>query len=872
MDDRQDKINELTTKLEQLYSRQKDFILEMKAIKQELERLKRGESPSLTEQKTAPTLTPNLPEQINPVTPKPTPRAQPIPKQKTGRLARNTDKKLIAGVCAGIADRLEIHSLIVRIVWVILTLFSMGIGIVAYVLLWFVMAPTGRELADGQYGETYSEPGSSSNYNPLSPATDFGEGQERRIGTSSIGAKLEKFIGGNLISIVGIVITILGVSIGVKYSIENELISPVTRVVLGYIAGIVLLLIGFKLKDAYLNFSAILVSGAMAIFYFITFSAHAYYDLIPQLVAFGMMFLLTLFTVFAAIKFDREIIAHIGLVGAYAVPFLLSDGSDAVFALFSYMAIINIGILAISYWKYWKRLYYSAFFLTWSTFVFWYLGEYSSEEHRTMTLSFLGVFFVTFYLIFLAYKVVREERFQFQDILFLLLNSVVFYAIGYHILNDQSGGKELLGLFTLGNALIHYVVSLFIYNRKLADKQLFYFVSGLVLVFVTLSIPVQLDGNWVTLCWAAMAALLFWIGRSKEVHFYELISYPLMVLACLSIGDDWNRYYNYYYNPDLSDTRVTPILNIHLLSTALFVAAFAFVHFINKKALKNFNYLSAERLTKVISYSTLAIVIVGVFTAFHLEISNYFNQLYKDSLLTITENGRTRDIMDQDIRRFRDIWRINFTMFFVSVIGFFGFSKIRDERVRLIFIGFVGLTALMFLLEGLYVLGSLRDSYVDQSMVEYYNRGAINIYIRYISIVLFAIMMAIGYKYSKQGNLRQDIRQGCEIFLHASILWVISSELLTWTDLLGQGESDKIGMSILWGLYSLFLIVMGIRQRKAYLRIAAIVLFAITLAKLFFYDIAHLDTIAKTIVLVSLGVLLLFISFLYNKFKPVDAD
>lgn len=44
-------------------------------------------------------------------------------------------------------------------------------------------------------------------------------------------------------------------------------------------------------------------------------------------------------------------------------------------------------------------------------------------------------------------------------------------------------------------------------------------------------------------------------------------------------------------------------------------------------------------------------------------------------------------------------------------------------------------------------------------------------------------------------------------------------------------------------------------------------LFAITLIKLFFYDIAHLNTISKTIVFVSLGILLLIISFLYNKNK-----
>ena len=52
----------------------------------------------------------------------------------------------------------------------------------------------------------------------------------------------------------------------------------------------------------------------------------------------------------------------------------------------------------------------------------------------------------------------------------------------------------------------------------------------------------------------------------------------------------------------------------------------------------------------------------------------------------------------------------------------------------------------------------------------------------------------------------------------------------------------------------------------------AIVMFGLTLIKLFFYDISHLDTIAKTVVFVVLGILLLIISFLYNKYKHIISD
>ena len=60
---------------------------------------------------------------------------------------------------------------------------------------------------------------------------------------------LEKFIGENLINKIGILITVIGVGIGAKYSIDNDLISPLTRIILGYLSGVALLGIGIKLKQ-----------------------------------------------------------------------------------------------------------------------------------------------------------------------------------------------------------------------------------------------------------------------------------------------------------------------------------------------------------------------------------------------------------------------------------------------------------------------------------------------------------------------------------------------------------------------------------------------------------------------------------------------
>nr|HMS43659.1 DUF2339 domain-containing protein [Pyrinomonadaceae bacterium] len=210
-------------------------------------------------------------------------------------------------------------------------------------------------------------------------------------------SNIEEFIGKNLISLIGIIVLVIGVAIGAKYAIDINLITPAMRIVLGYVVAFAVLGVGIKLKPNYLNFSAVLLSGAMAMMYFLTYFAYEFYQLIPQTAAFAMMVVITAFTVVAAINFNRQVIAHIGLVGAYAVPFLLSDGSGRIAVLLSYMTIVNFGILLVSVKKFWKPLYYTSFIFTWLIFSAWMFTDYKTVEHFTLALTFLSIFFFTFY-------------------------------------------------------------------------------------------------------------------------------------------------------------------------------------------------------------------------------------------------------------------------------------------------------------------------------------------------------------------------------------------------------------------------------------------------------------------------------------------
>jgi len=173
----------------------------------------------------------------------------------------------------------------------------------------------------------------------------------------------------------------------------------------------------------------------------------------------------------------------------------------------------------------------------------------------------------------------------------------------------------------------------------------------------------------------------------------------------------------------------------------------------------------------------------------------------------------------------------------------------------------------VFLSHGLQELETLKDSYYQQTLAEYYPRTPFYIGIRYVAFAFVGLLLLATYEYI-QSNLVDDFLEiPFDVVLHLTILITASFELMHCLGIANASQSDKLGLSIFWGIYALFLIAFGLWKKKQHLRIGGMILFALTLVKLFLYDLAHLDTIAKTVVLVSLGVLLLIISFLYNKYK-----
>ncbi|MEM6262359.1 MAG: DUF2339 domain-containing protein [Bacteroidota bacterium] len=209
-------------------------------------------------------------------------------------------------------------------------------------------------------------------------------------------------------------------------------------------------------------------------------------------------------------------------------------------------------------------------------------------------------------------------------------------------------------------------------------------------------------------------------------------------------------------------------------------------------------------------------------------------------------------------------------MLFAALLTFANLIRVKRSELGWVSLGLNVLAVGTFLLSGLPELAQLLESYVEQS--PYYKIGIFNIIIRYISYGFVAFSLFALYRSVKDDLIQMDLSVLFDGVLHLTVLAILSVELIQWMETSGSTQAYKYALSILWGTYSLGLIALGIWKKKKHIRIGAIILFGGTLLKLFFYDVTNLDTIPKTILFVSLGVLLLIISFLYNKYKHIISD
>ena len=674
---------------------------------------------------------------------------------------------------------------------------------------------------------------------------------------------LEKFIGENILSKVAITILVIGIAFFVKYAIDKNWINETARVGIGILCGGIVLGFAHRLRKNFKAFSSVLVSGGIAIFYFTIGIAFHEYHLFGQTMAFVLMLIITSFSVFISVMYDRQELAVLSLIGGFATPFMVSTGQGNYQVLFTYVLILDLGMLVLAYLRKWNLLNILSYAFTMILYFGWLQTKVIGQENAPYkgAMIFAAVFYVLFICMSLIHNLKEKRKFGAVDITILVSNTFLFYGAGMQILNYYH--QELQGLFSMFLAAFNLVCSWLLYKKFKADQKLVYLMIGLTLTFVTLVAPVQLHGNYITIFWALESVLLIWLSQKSNIVMYRFASVLIMTLMSISLFMDWGQFYTGYheFKPAVIFNKAFMtgfVGSISLLASALLLRkdtealSWAKMNF-NPAAYRNFLH---------IAFVTF-LYFTGMF-----ELVYQLNQSAYGISVTIVAAA------------------YHF-LYFLLLNAFL--SKWMDRKAGSVLFVFNYINAVAFVL----IFAAL--PYVDfkNSMLQT-DRSYLGFAAHYVSLICFVANLFFMRRWLQSGEEQKGSRALNTVFLSIAIVYVSSLELILHVSQLvvgavkdstteefiakslelelAQSHIVKIGFPILWGLLAFAFLFIGMKKQNKSLRIMSLILIGVILLKLFTFDIRDASEAGKIVAFIILGVVLLIISFMYQKIKKLIID
>ncbi len=344
---------------------------------------------------------------------------------------------------------------------------------------------------------------------------------------------LEKKIGQYWLNRVGIVATLIGVSYFVKLAFENNWIGPAERIATGLLAGIGLALWSESFrKRNYKAFSYSLKAVGIGTLYLSLWGAFQIYHLIPPAAAFLAMIVVTASTIALALSQDAELLASFALIGGFATPVLLSTGQNHEAVLFSYVCLLDAGILEMTAAKPWRRLLWGSFAGTMILYWGWY-SDYYSQDQRTLTVFFAALFAAIFAAIPLMTRHARSTRFAGPSVtltLLPLLNAAAFFLALYEMYQDQTA---TLAWLALALAAIYLGLANTFAKRNTAEdaKAIQLLHVAIAIAFITIAIPLKLDREWITIGWLIESAVLLFVSVKTRSNFLRYLAATALALG-----------------------------------------------------------------------------------------------------------------------------------------------------------------------------------------------------------------------------------------------------------------------------------------------------------------------------------------------------
>ena len=630
----------------------------------------------------------------------------------------------------------------------------------------------------------------------------------------------EKYIGENLFGKIGILIFIIGIGFFVKYAIDQNWINETARTLMGYAVGAGMLVLAERLHKRYHTFSSLLAGGAFGIYYLITAIAFHYYALFSHTIAFVILCVTTIFMSAVSVLYDRKELAVTALVGGFIAPFIISTDSSSIISLQIYITILNIGMFCLAMYKKWAILPMVSFAFTyiilWGTTA---LGSFSDSETVT-TYPTLFAFATLFYVIFLL-PVVFILRTQYGEntrlglLGIITANSFMYLIYGDFLLQHFEASSDTTAYLAFFIAAVNLAIHLYLRFRVEGQGTLRNLMLGLAVTFASMGIPILFSAANVLMVWAAESVLLLWLFTKEKNRIYELASAVLLLLTLGALA---------YYRT--TDTFIHDTGDSLFFNGAFFVTTFVSIAYYVVAVIMQFNKELFSDTKRLIAYTPCNAI------AYALGFSILF--------LAFRDNHHFH--LEQPISEYASLLTAN--------IMLLGGALILRKRFE------ISENKLAYEIS-LYLAGILFAMTVWNYTIPD------GLLLRWLMALVTIAYMA----YCMRGQLLVTSNQRnlhTEYSIISTLMWLTLTRLLLITF---NEVNFSTAFSLSLGIAAFILMCIGMRYHSKEIRIVSLAEFGIVIGKLILNDVWAMPALGKIIIFISLGAILLILSFLYQKLK-----
>ncbi len=669
------------------------------------------------------------------------------------------------------------------------------------------------------------------------------------------GVSIEYAIASNWLLRIGMLLVVMGMGFVLMYSIDRGWIDEVGQVMIIATVGLAMLVAGVRmLGRRYHLFGQGMIGGGIAVLYLTIFAARSHYDLplIENHTAFALMIIVTCLSGWIAVRFNSLLVAVLGILGGYGTPIMLEIGVVAYVSLYSYLLILGVGVLGISYKKNWHLLNYLSFIgvysLLFATMQRW---DYEPKDFW-LVMPFLAAFFILFSTMTFLFNFVNRKKSTLLEVLGLLVNAGVFFGVCNRIVRDAYG-EQWVAVVSLALAAFYAAHVYFFLIRRMHDRELLLSFTALSAFFLAVTMPLLLSSQWVTASWAIQALVMLWMAGKLQSEFLRNVAYLLYAIVLFRFGlVDLGHQYSGAVAMEMPVREYLWMMVERVMTFGIPIASLAGAGWLMRRSPprallpvgKENDVRQLVGMREVTVGITVAVVGM-IFLALHLELNR--------SLAFFAEPLRLPVL----------------SLLWVALCAFLLFAHrvYRNNVLLAVLLAFVaGMVIKLFFFD-------LAAWNIGGNMLyggEYsFRDGAL----RLLDFGAMIALLAFGWNLLRTTPDNLEAKSSGNMFGTAALAMLFVFLTLETNTFLGHyvDELRAGGVSILWSMFALGLIIGGMWKDSRVVRYVGLALFAVVACKILSMDLAGCDEFYRIIACILVGAVVLCGSLVYIKCRPAVA-